>query len=192
MNRLKSAAETISSQTWKQTFLYDRYGNRNFDTANTTTLGSCPAAHCNPTIDAANNRFTSGQGYTYDLAGNVISDAQGRVFTYDGENKQTLVKDVNNVTIGEYYYDGDDKRVKKYIFSTQETTVFVYDASVSVPLRPYFVRASALYLRTFSYLLIVHHSPFSTIFTKRLFRCGNGQFSYKDRAASAQVRWKRG
>ena len=137
LNRLKSAAETISSQTWKQTFLYDRYGNRNFDTANTTTLGSCPAAHCNPTIDAANNRFTSGQGYTYDLAGNVISDAQGRVFTYDGENKQTLVKDVNNVTIGEYYYDGDGKRVKKYIFSTQETTVFVYDASVSVPLRPY-------------------------------------------------------
>ncbi|MGI8639402.1 MAG: DUF6765 family protein, partial [Pyrinomonadaceae bacterium] len=108
---------------------YDRYGNRNFDTNNTTTLGSCSQMQCNPTVDVSNNRFTTGQGYTYDLAGNVISDAEGRVFTYDGENKQTLVKDVNNVTVGEYYYDGDGKRVKKYIFSTQETTIFVYDAS---------------------------------------------------------------
>ncbi|MGI8639404.1 MAG: RHS repeat domain-containing protein [Pyrinomonadaceae bacterium] len=129
LNRLKSAAETISSQTWKQTFLYDRYGNRNFDTANTTTLGSCPANQCNPTIDAANNRFTTGQGYTYDLAGNVITDAEGRTFVYDAENKQKEVRDVNNVVVGQYYYDGDGKRVKKYIFSTQETTLFVYDAS---------------------------------------------------------------
>ncbi|MGI8641085.1 MAG: RHS repeat domain-containing protein [Pyrinomonadaceae bacterium] len=132
LNRLKSATENIDGNptpAWKQTFLYDRYGNRNFDTNNTTTLSSCPANQCNPTVDVSNNGFTSGQGYTYDLAGNVISDAQGRVFTYDGENKQTLVKDVNNVTVGEYYYDGDGKRVKKYIFSTQETTLFVYDAS---------------------------------------------------------------
>ncbi|MGI8640758.1 MAG: RHS repeat domain-containing protein, partial [Pyrinomonadaceae bacterium] len=108
---------------------YDRYGNRNFDTNNTTTLGSCSQMQCNPTVDVSNNRFTTGQGYTYDLAGNVITDAEGRTFVYDAENKQKEVRDVNNVVVGQYYYDGDGKRVKKYIFSTQETTLFVYDAS---------------------------------------------------------------
>ena len=127
LNRLKSATETIGgSQSWKQTFLYDRYGNKNFDTANTTTLGSCPQVQCNPTVSATNNRFTSGQGYAYDLSGNVITDAEGRTFTFDAENKQTLVKDINNATIGQYYYDGDGKRVKKS--ATTENIVFVYDA----------------------------------------------------------------
>jgi len=129
LNRLKSATENIDGNptpSWKQTFVFDRYGNRNFDTANTTTLGSCPTAQCNPTIDAANNRFTSGQGYTYDLAGNVITNAQGRTFIYDAENKQKEVKDASNVSIGTYLYDGDGKRVKK--ISAMETVIFVYDA----------------------------------------------------------------
>ena len=44
LNRILSGTENItptggsSSQSWKQTFSYDRYGNRNFDEANTTTL----------------------------------------------------------------------------------------------------------------------------------------------------------
>ena len=127
LNRLKSAEEKSNgATTWKQTFLYDRYGNRNFDTANTTTLGSCSQAQCNPTVSASNNRFASGQGYGYDLAGNTTLDSEGRQFTYDAENKQTQVKDVNNAVIGTYSYDGDGKRVKKA--ASTETTVFVYDA----------------------------------------------------------------
>jgi hypothetical protein len=101
LNRLKSAEEKSNgATTWKQTFLYDRYGNRNFDTANTTTLGSCSQAQCNPTISATNNRFTSGQGYTYDLSGNVVTDAEGRTFTFDAEIKQTLIRDSNNANSG--------------------------------------------------------------------------------------------
>lgn len=129
VNRLKSATENIgATQSWKQTFTFDRYGNRNFDTTNnnTTTLGACPTAQCNPTISATNNRFTSGQGYTYDFAGNVITDAQGRTFAFDAENKQKEVRDVNNIVIGTYFYDGDGKRVKKV--SNTETVIFVYDA----------------------------------------------------------------
>ena len=44
LNRLEDATENVTptggsaSQSWKQTFSYDRYGNRNFDEANTTTL----------------------------------------------------------------------------------------------------------------------------------------------------------
>jgi hypothetical protein len=60
LNRLKSATETQNNQqTWKQTFTFDRYGNRRFDTSsnNTTTLASgCATAICNPEINATNNR----------------------------------------------------------------------------------------------------------------------------------------
>ena len=55
LNRLKDAKEMIgTTQTWKQTFTFDRYGNRNFDTTNnnTTTLpANCVVAVCNPTIE---------------------------------------------------------------------------------------------------------------------------------------------
>lgn len=126
LNRLKSATETIGgAQSWKQTYTFDRYGNRRFDAANTTTIdASCPTAVCNPTIDPATNKLV---GYTFDNAGNTQVDAKGRTFTYDAENKQTKVINSNNITVGEYFYDGDGKRVKKTVGS--EVTIFVYDAS---------------------------------------------------------------
>ena len=143
LNRLKSAEETIPNQTgWKQTFQYDRYGNRNFDEANTTASinfpKNCGGAVCstdvpvvNPTIDITKNRLNS---YTYDASGNTTKDAQSRKFTYDAENKQTKVETVDSYnnptsTVGEYFYDGDGRRVKKYVPSTGETTIFVYNAS---------------------------------------------------------------
>ena len=127
LNRIKDAKELIgASQAWKQTFNYDRYGNRNFDVANTTTISSCPVNQCNPTVNTSNNRFNSGQGYSYDSSGNVISDAEGRTFIYDGENKQKEVKNSSNQVIGTYYYDGDGKRIKKVTASEQIT--FVFDA----------------------------------------------------------------
>jgi len=89
LSRLQSATETIGgNQTWKQTFQIDRYGNRRFDAANTTTLGSCSQAQCNPLINTSDNRFSSGQGYGYDQNGNVTQDAEGKRFGYDAENHQ--------------------------------------------------------------------------------------------------------
>lgn len=100
LNRIQSATETISgNQTWKQTFIIDRYGNRRFDAANTTTLGTCQQAVCNPTISTANNRFSAGQGYGYDQNGNVTQDAENKTFLYDAENHQKEVKDSQNQTI---------------------------------------------------------------------------------------------
>ncbi len=141
LNRLKDAVENVtptggsSSQSWKQEFSYDRYGNRNFvtGTGHTTTLGSCTTM-CNPTFDATNNRITS-SGFSFDSSGNTTRDAADRKFTYDAENKQTkaetLSAGTNTVTgtIGEYSYDGDGRRVKKYVPSIGETTIFVYDAA---------------------------------------------------------------
>lgn len=126
LNRLKSAMETSGgTQTWKQTYTFDRYGNRQFDIANTTTLGQFFDPNIsNPTINPANNRFTTSQGYVYDLSGNLIQDAEGRSFVYDAENKQKNVSNSSG-TIGQYFFDGVGKRVKKV--SNAETTIFVYD-----------------------------------------------------------------
>ncbi len=130
LNRIKSTAETIGgSPTWKQTFNYDLYGNRTFDTTSgaTTTLGSCQQVTCNPTVNTANNRFSSGQYYSYDANGNLTSNPDAWTFNYDSENHQTEVKDDEGLTKGLYYYDGDGRRVKK--ITDDETTIFVYDAS---------------------------------------------------------------
>lgn len=142
LNRLKSATEIIDSQTtWEQVFTFDRYGNRNFDEAETTTLpkscldGSNPVVCVadrkisNPSVDASNNRLSSTDNYVYDSSGNTIEDAQGRQFTYDAEDKQVVVKDQYDSTIGQYFYDGDGKRIKKIVPDTGEVMVFVYDAA---------------------------------------------------------------
>ena len=129
LNRIDDSTETISStQTWRQDFTYDRYGNRNFNETNTTMPASfANPAVTNPTISTSNNRITS-TGYSYDSSGNTTNDPSGKVFVYDAENKQVKAADTTG-TIGEYCYDGDGKRVKKYVPSTGEVTVFVYDAS---------------------------------------------------------------
>ncbi|HEV7646404.1 MAG TPA: RHS repeat-associated core domain-containing protein [Pyrinomonadaceae bacterium] len=140
LNRLLSATETNNSTpTWKQSFTYDRYGNRNFDEANTTTLTkSCGTSPnftvCtadrkkeNPSIDVSNNRLSSSDNYSYDLAGNTTDDAGSQSYIYDGENKMVQASDGGGI-LGTYYYDGDGKRVKKVV-PNGETTTFVYDAS---------------------------------------------------------------
>ena len=130
LNRIQSATETSNStQSWKQTYSYDRYGNRSFDAANTTTFPTgCPTAVCNPSFDNANNRMTANQGYEYDSAGNVTKDATDKRFIYDAENKQTSFGTNGSSTNGgSYFYDGDGKRVKKIVGA--ETTIFVYNAS---------------------------------------------------------------
>ncbi len=130
MNRLTEAKEKTGATTnWQQTFGYDRFGNRtNFSqTVNGSPLPINNITH--PTIDQTNNRFTTGQGYVYDFNGNLIQDAEGRTFTFDGNDKQIEVRETNAPpapAIGTYYYDASGARVKKVTAS--ETTIFVYDA----------------------------------------------------------------
>jgi RHS repeat-associated protein len=149
LNRLQIVSENYTPNgqqmynSWKQTFKYDRHGNRNFVEADTTTLTRlCPnSTICtndrnkeNPEIDPLNNRIKEHQDsdnvkdYEYDLAGNIKRDADGRTFTYDSEDKQVKVES-NNQLIGEYWYDGDGRRVKKKTYGQiTEETIFIYDA----------------------------------------------------------------
>jgi len=126
LNRLTEAKETTNgAQNWQQTFAYDKFGNR---TGFSQTIGTTQLALNNinnPAIDAATNRFTAGQGYVYDFNGNLIQDAEGRTFTFNGDDKQVQVQDANQTIIGTYFYDGDGARVKKV--TNTETTIFVYD-----------------------------------------------------------------
>ncbi len=130
LNRISGAVESydLGGEAWRQMFLYDRYGNRRFDQANTTMPASfANPAVTNPTINPNSNQITSA-GWSYDSSGNTFSDAGGMSYIYDSENKQVEVRNSSNAVVGQYFYDGDGKRVKKVV-PNGETTVFVYDAA---------------------------------------------------------------
>ncbi len=136
LDRIRSATEKIGgNDTWKQTFLYDRFGNRNFDVANTTlqSVDSTVAKVTNPEILAASNKLKEDQDndgqpdYQYDQSGNLTRDARGQQFTYNAENLQVAATGTGvNVS---YSYDGNNKRVKTYDAVNDRTTIFVYDAN---------------------------------------------------------------
>jgi RHS repeat-associated protein len=114
-----------SSQSWKQTFVYDRYGNRTFDAANTSS-GMVSSLL---TIDQSTNRFTTGQGsILYDNVGNLTRDFNAHTFSYDGENHQVAYDGGATSNGTDYKYDGDGRRVKKVTGTNQQTTIFIYDA----------------------------------------------------------------
>lgn len=126
LNRLKSATETVDAQiTWKQRFDYDRFGNKRFDAANTTTLPQNDGVY-NPQIDPETNKFLVAEGYNYDSDGNLLGNPENQLFTYDAENRQTQVQNLALQTTANYFYDGSGRRVRKIV--EQEVTVFVYDA----------------------------------------------------------------
>ncbi|QYO66285.1 RHS repeat domain-containing protein [Leptolyngbya sp. 7M] len=126
LDRITEAKETVNGgQTWIQTFGYDRYGNR---TSHSETVQG-QAKQINevtlPAVDAATNRFSNTANYQFDAVGNLIVDAHGRQFVFNGDNKQVQVRDQYNNIVGEYVYDGNAKRIKK--ITASETVVFVYD-----------------------------------------------------------------
>lgn len=125
--RITEARETAgTAQTWIQNWSYDRYGNRTGFSQNIAGNTSAP----NPATDPGTNRFSAGQGFAYDKNGNIINDVDSassltRQFIFNADNKQTEVKR-DGVTVGQYFYDGEGRRVKK--ITDTETTVFVYSA----------------------------------------------------------------
>jgi RHS repeat-associated protein len=137
LNRLQSAQELGAggAQSWKQTFSYDRFGNRRFNyqsaatTVPTEPTTSQQIAITNPEINAANNRLV---GYSYDAAGNVTTDASGRAFSYDAENHQITYNGgalITNNDSASYFYDGDSRRVKKQLGGSMISTIFIYNIS---------------------------------------------------------------
>jgi hypothetical protein len=82
-----------------------------------------------PTISTTTNRITpqSGEFYQYDAVGNLDEDRSGNTYSFDGENHQASFTNAGTTqAVGQYYYDGDGRRVKKVVGN--ETTIFVYNA----------------------------------------------------------------
>lgn len=138
LNRLKSSTETANAQVaWKQTFSYDRFGNRTLDAANTTTLTQNVSQKiANPFINTADNRLQKDQDgdnmsdYVYDKSGNLTVDAANQRFIYDAENRMKEYFHSTNQTNtpdAVYRYDGEGKRVKK--ISGNNQVIFVYNSS---------------------------------------------------------------
>jgi len=120
LNRLQCASETVSgAQQWKQTFGYDRSGNRWFDVANTTASLLGPLTS-QTDVSATSNRIAK-SGYSYDAAGNLCWEP-GKSYTYDAENRLVTA---TNGTSSSYVYDGEGRRVKKTVGVV--TTRLVYD-----------------------------------------------------------------
>lgn len=140
LNRLKSSTETVAGAAgpvWKQTFNYDRYGNRTFDAANTTTISQIVDWKItNPLISPENNRLQKDQDgdtiadYSYDKAGNLTIDAENRRFVYDADNRMREFfhsANTSDTPDAVYSYDGEGRRVKKR--SGNRLTIFVYNGS---------------------------------------------------------------
>ncbi|MEZ5307874.1 MAG: RHS repeat-associated core domain-containing protein [Pyrinomonadaceae bacterium] len=135
--RITEARETNDgAQQWIENYGYDRYGNRTTFAQNLegTQLALNNLTH--PTISQTTNRFNTGQGCLYDKAGNLTTDVDEygnvRITTFDADSKQTKITSGSpqQTNIGEYFYDGNGKRVKKITYDSNgqptETVVFVY------------------------------------------------------------------
>lgn len=131
LQRLTEAKETSSgNQTWREIYDYDRYGNRTTHNKFIGTNEVTQTDETRPEIDNTKNRFKPTEGYTFDANGNIVVDFTGRQFIFNGDNKQTEVKDAQNKLVGKYFYDGEGKRVKKLTYDQygveKDVTVFVY------------------------------------------------------------------
>lgn len=138
INRLISATERAGGAiSWRQAFVFDRYGNRSaVDAETTSALGNLPRKTTNPDASAADNRLVPDQDgdgvtdYRYDAAGNLILDAENRRFVFNAENRVTeYFRGSNNGNSPDavYRYDGNGRRVKK--ITSAESVTFVYNAA---------------------------------------------------------------
>ena len=134
LNRLKSAREVLNggAEQWKQSFSYDRWGNRLIDGANTWGTGINNRAF---TVTQSNNRLGVPVGQsgsmTYDASGNLINDtytgAGNR--TYDADNKITSAWGGLN-QVQNYGYDGSGQRIRRTVNGVETWQVYGIDGSL--------------------------------------------------------------
>ncbi|HEV3037800.1 MAG TPA: RHS repeat-associated core domain-containing protein [Candidatus Angelobacter sp.] len=135
-NRLNGAQESNGdvstwqpSAIWEQDLTYDRYGNRTGVSVTPGLPTFVPVA----SVDSTTNRFVTGSGFNYDLAGNLIQESidanTQNSYTYDAESR-LIESTQNGVSSASFRYDGDGRRVEKIV--SGQTTVYVYDSNALV------------------------------------------------------------
>lgn len=140
VNRLTGASESGGANEWAQNFGYDQFGNRSLLSSSTFN----PYTGLTPQSAAAGTGpFTGSNQWTgagYDGAGNQTSvlGTGSDSALYDTENRLATVIEPN-VSVIQYSYDGDGKRVMKVVCPAGTSactpaavgavaTVYVYDA----------------------------------------------------------------
>ena len=113
LQRLKQ----VTASSWSITWGFDHWGNR----TSQAPAGDATSRVGTQTFGYNNdNRNTL---FTYDLAGNVTSDAPGRFFVYDAENRIRRAHG-SAVQDTQYVYDASGRRVKKT--NSSGTTFYIY------------------------------------------------------------------
>jgi YD repeat-containing protein len=99
LNRMATAQSqaTTGTDCWGNSYGYDRYGN-----LLTMAVTKCTAQSLNVTVNN-NNQIV---GFTYDAAGNLLSDGS-KAYTWDAENRPKTAAGTA------YTFDGTNARVKK-------------------------------------------------------------------------------
>lgn len=137
LNRLTSMTEKLNGSgnpNFKQTYLYDRWGNRRIDTDPAKTFGGVnnPAFDVENGVNGANRLYAPGdlslpmnqRQMRYDAAGNLKHDSytgQG-IRVYDAENR--MVEAAGNGQLQYYSYDGDGRRVKRKVNQVETCQVY--------------------------------------------------------------------
>ena len=137
LNRLQSVREdnVNGSANWKQSYIYDRYGNRTVDQNAVNTYGT-GIPKPNFDLETTTNRLLgagdlglgeASRSMRYDAAGNLWKDTySGAAVTrlYDGENRMTKETQASSYVAGEYSYDGDGRRVKRSVGGVETWQVY--------------------------------------------------------------------
>ena len=139
LNRLTSVTEfpnNGSNAVFKQTYNYDRWGNRTIDGGSDKTWPQS-INNIQTFADPNTNKMYAPNDpnhylIDYDASGNQKNDGytslgstNGTVTrTYDGENRMITALDVPHNTTDIYSYDGDGRRVKRKIGSTETWQVY--------------------------------------------------------------------
>jgi len=96
---------------WNQSYSYDRYGNREGVVASSKNYSPVPQDGASIlSYDPATNRINTA-GYTYDAAGNQLTNGTGQSLAYDTAGRLAQVKDENGITVATYSYGASNQRL---------------------------------------------------------------------------------
>lgn len=164
LNRLQRVYDGSSSNpTWQQRYLYDRFGNRTIEQAN-TSAGLNSTQFDRTEMYSTNRIYAPGdtalpmpqRRMQYDAAGNLTFDnytGQGGR-SYDAENRMTLA--FGNGFSQFYSYDGEGNRVKRtvngvetwQVYSVGGQLIAEYAAGSTLPQKEYGYREGQLLITT--------------------------------------------
>ena len=132
---------SVVSDYWKQSYLFDRYGNRRIDTNPSATYGY-GINNKDFTVNTTNNRLGVPSGQTgvmsYDAAGNLTNDTYTGVGArnYDAENRMISANGGINGQLQYYTYNADGQRTRRKIDGVETWQIYGFDGELLAEYAP--------------------------------------------------------